>query len=310
MINRKNDMTSTTSLEQRIATARWFHAIDFGSFASSGRFRPGEPQNITLYGTMDLIRDIDLASADVLDIGAADGLVSFGALRLGAKRVVATDSVVRDGFLLAREALGLDVEYAPRLQVKDLVQTFGRGAFDLIVCCGVIYHMLNPASAFFECRKLVKEQGLVIFESAYDSHSDRAAIFINSEEGLSREPNTYSVPTRSGILGLMRLACFDVLAVRTLNGPPRITVLGQAVAPQMVRDRSDQTRRIHEIDLCDFEFQIKRHLPSPNESQISYRGDVAERLIDHQTYEPDFPFHPPWHRRSVGRTAWNTPDGN
>jgi 2-polyprenyl-3-methyl-5-hydroxy-6-metoxy-1,4-benzoquinol methylase len=303
-------MTFTTDLEQRVATSRWFHAIDFGDFASSGRFKPGDPQNVTLYGTMDLITDIDLADTEVLDIGAADGLVSFGAVRLGANRVVATDSVVREGFLLARHALGLDVEYAARLQVKDLVQTFGRGTFDLVVCCGVIYHMLNPASAFFECRKLLKEQGLVIFESVYDKRFDHAAIFINSEEELDPEPNTYSIPTRSAILGLMRLACFDILAVRTLIGPQRITVLGQAVAPEMVRDRTDQTRRIHEIDLCDFEFQIKRHLPSPHQSQISYRGDAAERSIDHRTYEPDFPFHPPRHRRSVGSTAWNTPDGN
>jgi 2-polyprenyl-3-methyl-5-hydroxy-6-metoxy-1,4-benzoquinol methylase len=303
-------MTVTTDLEARIAKSRWFHAIDFGDVASSGRFKPGEPQNVTLYGTMDLVANIDLTDAEVLDIGAADGLVSFGAVHLGAKRVVATDSGVREGFVLAREALGLDVEYAPQLQLKDLVQTFGRGSFDLIVCCGVIYHMLNPASAFFECRKLVKEQGLVIFESAYDKYSERAAIFINSEEGRYTEPNTYSIPTRSAILGLMRLACFDILAVRTLSGPPRITVLGRAVAPEMVRDRTDQTRRIHEIDLCDFDFQIKRHLPSPQESTISYRGDVAERTIDHLTYEPDFPFHPPRHRRSLGNTAWNTPDGN
>lgn len=296
--------------EERFANARWFHSIDFGSFASSGRFKPGEPQNVTLYGTMDLINDIDLTGTDVLDVGTVDGLVSFAAVHLGASRVVATDSVVREPFLLAREALALDVEYAPQLQIRDLVDTYGRGAFDLVICSGVIYHMLNPASAFFECRKLVKENGLVIFESIYDKDSDRAAVYLTSEEGSYTEPHTYSMPTRRAIVGLMRLACFDVLSVRTMPGLDRITVLGRAVAPELVRDRTDQTRRIHDVDFCDFEFQIKKFLPSPTTSQIAYRGETAEKAIDRSTYEPDFPLHPPRDRRTVGTTAWNTADRN
>lgn len=296
--------------EDQVAANRWFHSIDFGEFASSGRFRRGEPQNITLYGTMDLLGNIDLHGAAVLDVGAVDGLISFGAVQLGARRVVATDSVVRDGFLLARDVLGLDVEYVPRVQIRDLVERFGRGSFDLIVCCGVIYHMLNPASAFFECRKLLKEQGLLIVESAYESRSDRAAIFVNSEEELFVEPNTYSMPTRRAVAGLMRLACLDVLAVRTIAAPDRVTVLGRAVAPAEVGDRTALTRRIHDIDFCDFDFQIKRFLPSPATSTIRYSGPTDERAIDHHVYQPDFPFHPPRHRRTLGTTAWNTPDGN
>lgn len=296
--------------EDHFAATRWFHSIDFGEFASSGRFRPGDPQNVTLYGTMDLIHHIDLAGVDVLDIGAVDGLISFGAVQLGARRVVATDSVIRDGFLLARDALGLEVEYVPRVQIRDFVERFGRGSFDLIVCSGVIYHMLNPASAFFECRKLLKEHGLLIVESAYEKQSDRAAIFVNNEDELFAEPNTYSMPTRRAILGLMRLACLDVLAVRTIDGPDRITVLGRAVAPAQVKDRTTLTRRIHDLDFCDFEFQIKRFLPSPATSAIRYDGPTDERRIEHGTYEPDFPFHPPRTTRTVGSTAWNTPDGN
>jgi len=296
--------------ENEFAGTRWFHSIDFGEFASSGRFRPGEPQNITLYGTMDLINHIDLEGADVLDVGAVDGLISFGVSRLGARRVVATDSVVRDGFLLAREALGLDIEYTPQVQVRDLVGRFGRGSFDLIVCSGVLYHMLNPASAFFECRKLLKEHGLLIVESAYDKDCDRAAIFVNSEEESFVEPNTYSMPTRRAILGLMRLACLDVLTVRTIDGPDRITVLGRAVPPDDVGERTTLTRRIHEIDFCDFDFQIKAFLPSPAMSTITYDGPTGEHRIDHRDHVPNFPFHPSRHQRTVGTTAWNTPDGN
>jgi tRNA (mo5U34)-methyltransferase len=292
-----------SDLEQRVAGSRWFHAIDFGDFASSGRFPIGEPQNVTLYGVMDLLQGIDVRDRDVLDVGTVDGLTSFGLAHLGA-RVVATDSFFRDTFILARDALDVDVEYVPNLQLKDSVARFGRGAFDLIICAGVIYHMLNPASAFFVCRQLVRENGLVIFESAYEPRSNEAAIFVNSEAEIMHEQHTYSVPTKRAITGLMRLACFDVLAVRTMASPQRIAVLGRAVAPDQVVDRSKLTQRIHEIDFCDFEFRIRDHLPSPATSTITYTGGRDERALEPRSHIPNFPYHPPPERRAVGTTVF------
>jgi hypothetical protein len=72
--------------DERFASTRWFHAIDLGAFATSRRFPAGEPQNVTLYGATDLIQHIDLRGAAVLDIGTADGLISFGAVALGPER--------------------------------------------------------------------------------------------------------------------------------------------------------------------------------------------------------------------------------
>jgi tRNA (mo5U34)-methyltransferase len=295
--------------EDRVAGTRWFHSIDFGTFASSGRFQPGDPQNVTLFGAMDLIRHIDLRGADVLDIGTMDGLMAFATRLLGAHRVVATDSFSRDSFELARSALAIDVEYLPGVQLGQLAARLGRGTFDLVICAGVIYHMLNPASAFFECRKLLKENGLFVLESTYAPGESRAAIFVNSEEALSLEPHTYSIPTRTAVLGLMKLALFDVVAVRTLASPPRITVLGRAVSADAVRGRVPLTQRIHELDFCDFTFQIAKSWPSPNVSSIAFSGDQDESIIDPWRYNPDFPLHPPRGRRTVGSTVWNTQRG-
>lgn len=296
--------------EAAFAATRWFHSIDFGAFASSGRFQRGDPQNVTLFGTMDLIDGIDMSGADVLDIGTVDGLIAFGARALGAARVVATDSVRRPSFELAREALRLDLEYVPGAQISELVATFGRGAFDVVICAGVIYHMFNPVSAFFECRKLVKEHGLVIVESACTRRSDEAVIYVNSEDESFAEPQTYSMPTSRAVVGLMRLALFDVLAIRHLRNPDRITVLGRAVGPNEVGGRTALTQRIHEVDFCDFGYQIRRDWPSPTASTIAYAGARDERAIDQGQYRPTFPFHPPPDRRTVGTTAWSTPTGN
>ncbi|MGH8564008.1 MAG: hypothetical protein ACREXW_07905 [Gammaproteobacteria bacterium] len=62
----------------------WFHAIECDHFQTSGRFKRGTPQNYTLYGAFDLIRQMDLRSQACLDIGTADGLLAFGMKALGA----------------------------------------------------------------------------------------------------------------------------------------------------------------------------------------------------------------------------------
>ena len=69
---------------ERVQNMRWFHAIDFGGFGSSGRFPKGTPQNSTLYGTFEMLQAMDLRDATVLDLGTMDGIVAFGVKTLGA----------------------------------------------------------------------------------------------------------------------------------------------------------------------------------------------------------------------------------
>lgn len=290
--------------EQRCESMEWFHSIDFGTIVSRGRFPEGQPQNSTLYGAMGILANTELHGAAVLDVGTVDGLAGFGMVRLGARRVVATDSFERETFLAGRDHLALDIDYRPGLQVRDLVDALGAGSFDLVLCCGVIYHMLNPASAFFECRKLVKDGGLLIIESAYEKEFEQAVIFVNSEEEIYDEVHTYSVPTKRAVVGLMRLAGFDVLATRTLDDPDRLTVLGRAVPVNEVRARTALTKRIHDVDFCDFDFRLKDLKSSPTRSSARYSGPLGDARIDQHSFRSDFPFHPAPGARTVGRSAW------
>ena len=303
-------MVLSSDTENEFANHKWFHAIDFGDFASSGRFPPGHPQNITLYGFMDMIQHIDLRDADVLDIGAVDGLASFGMKKMGARRVAATDSVDHQTFRRAREVLGLDVEYFPRTQIKDFGDRFPKGSFDVILCAGVIYHMFNPVSAFLECRKIVKEGGYLLMETPYYAGEERACIFVNSETEMVNEVYTYSVPTEAAVCGLMKLAGFDVVAVRKIKGPDRITVLGRAAALSEIGDRTPLLKRIHEVDTCDYEFRYDRYLPSPVASRTAYTGPRDSVTIDYKSYRPVFPLHPPLEKRAVGTTRWTSRTGN
>jgi 2-polyprenyl-3-methyl-5-hydroxy-6-metoxy-1,4-benzoquinol methylase len=289
----------------------WFHAIDCGDFQTSGRFKPGAPQNATLYGAFDLIRQMDLRGRDCLDIGAADGLLSFGMKTLGAENVVATDTYQLRSFLLASTALGIGIDYRPKLQIKDLLAAFQPASFDLIACAGIIYHMLNPFSALLVCRQLVREGGHVLVETAYAPDNDSAAMIFNPVAEINPEQFTYWLPTRTALEGMMRMAGFEVVATRTIRDMPRITVLGRASAPEKIGGRSSLLKKMHDVDFCDHEFRFKQLFESPRAaSAITMQPVKAFEEIDPAKWTGTWPHHPRTLANPKGRTRWRSADGN
>ncbi|MGH8564324.1 MAG: class I SAM-dependent methyltransferase [Gammaproteobacteria bacterium] len=320
----------------------WFHAIDCGDFQTSGRFKPGTPQNCTLYGVFDLIRQMDLRGQNCLDIGTADGLLAFGMKTLGAETVIASDSYRPKSFDLACAAIGADIGYRPQLQIKDLLATFQPASFDLIACAGVIYHMLNPLSALLVGRQLVKEGGYLLVETAYAPgavclgsptkrwarsstiaakfaralaklapKNDSAAMVFNPVAEINAEMYTYWLPTRAALEGMMRLACFEVVATRTINRLARITVLGRAVKPAEISQRSALLQKMHDIDFCDHEFRLKE-LFTENRAVSSITMQPVEIYEDiyPDKWSGSYPHHPRTLPNPKGRSSWSTTDGN
>ena len=177
------------SVEQ-ISKRQWFHSIDFGDYASVWRFKPGTPQNITLYGTFEYLNFMDLSQANVLDLGTYDGIVAFGSHKLGAKSVTAADTFDHATFREARDLLGYqnDVRYVPKIQVRDLPERFAPKEFDLIICAGIFYHMLHPMQGFTDCRKVLGDEGILVMETPYDASRDDAVLVFNGVEHVVNEP--------------------------------------------------------------------------------------------------------------------------
>jgi 2-polyprenyl-3-methyl-5-hydroxy-6-metoxy-1,4-benzoquinol methylase len=317
----------------------WFHAIDCGDFQTSGRFEPGTPQNRTLYGVFDLIRQMDLRGQNCLDIGTADGLLAFGMKTLGAETVIASDTYRLKSFDLACAAIGAAIDYRPRLQIKDLLATFQPASFDLIACTGIIYHMLNPLSALLVGRQLVKEGGYFLVETAYAPgavwltkpwarsstvaakiaralaklalKNDSAAMVFNPVAQIDPEMYTYWLPTRAALEGMMRLASFEVVATRTINRLPRITVLGRAVKPAEVSQRSALLQKMHDIDFCDHEFRLKQlFAESRAASSITMQPVEIYEDVSPNKWSGSYPHHPRTLPNPKGRTRWSTADGN
>jgi 2-polyprenyl-3-methyl-5-hydroxy-6-metoxy-1,4-benzoquinol methylase len=305
------------SAYERVKCTKWFHSIDFGDFASLGRFKRGTPQNVTLYGAFDLIKQIDISGSTVLDIGTYDGISAFGMSALGAERVVACDTFSKPAFILARSLLGLEgkVEYVTGVQIGDLVSRFGFKTFDVIACAGVIYHMLFSMQAFVRNRQIIKDGGYLIMETPFDKSRNDSSLTFNGANPIVNEPYTYFVPTLAALVGMAQLSGFKVIASRTLKSPPRVTLLLQAVDRHTLIDAEDTYPMIVQMlkrDICDHEFQYKslEALPEVYSSATLKSAIAPMREIDMHGESVIWPYHPPKDRPVVGQTQFETEDGN
>jgi tRNA (mo5U34)-methyltransferase len=136
-----------TELQDAVNAISWYHKMSL----PGGIVTPGESD--TARGLPRLRLPERLDGLSVLDIGAWDGFYSFEAKRRGAARVLATDSYSwagsgwgsKAGFLLARQALGLDVE---DLDIDVMELSPERvGTFDVVLLLGVLYHLKDPITA-------------------------------------------------------------------------------------------------------------------------------------------------------------------
>ncbi len=136
----------------------------------------------------------DITGHRVLDIGCNAGYMSFAAKRLGAGSVLGLDSNLGAGIsfveqaTFCRDVLGLDVEFREQ-SFFDLVPD---QPFDLVLFCGVLYHLEDYATALDKLAALaVPTHGLIVLETAIepvtrtypgptDYHGDSSTFFVPS----------------------------------------------------------------------------------------------------------------------------------
>jgi len=114
---------------------------------------------------------VDLNRRSVIDVGTWNGYFAFEAKRAGARRVIATDSLVwrspifrgRETFEIARECLNLDVE------AKDIDPTEFPGDMepvDAVLFLGVFYHLIDPIAVLQKVASLAND--LLVIETHQD----------------------------------------------------------------------------------------------------------------------------------------------
>lgn len=162
---------STTRLafaRERIDAIHWYHEFDFPGGLTARSHSVDIEFHRTLWAFIERQLDsIDFAGKSVLDIGCWDGKWSFYAERRGATRVLASDDATQnwsrsEGLLLAKELFSSAIE--TRLDVSIYALDQLRETFDVILCLGVYYHLVDPFYAFAQIRHRCHENSVVIFE--------------------------------------------------------------------------------------------------------------------------------------------------
>jgi len=150
-------------LEKEVAKFQWMHCIDLGNNVIT----PGKWQrNPYIEQAFD---KIDFRGKKVLDIGTCNGIWSFEAEKRGASEVHSIDYLTHDdywctpAYKFAHNTLQSKAIYNPDISVYD-VETLGITDFDVIIFCGVYYHLKNPLLALSKLRKVLKTSGHCIIE--------------------------------------------------------------------------------------------------------------------------------------------------
>jgi tRNA (mo5U34)-methyltransferase len=212
------------ALRRRVNALPWYHQVDLGN----GIVTPGVHPSGSVLAHLALP---DLTGKSVLDVGAWDGFFSFAAERLGAARVLATDSYAwneidhgsKASFELAREVLGSKVEER-EIEVLDIApETVGR--FDVVLFLGVLYHMRHPLMALERVANVTRELLVVETVTRVGLGAGPAMAFYPDDRLAGDETNWWA-PNLSGLVEMLHAVGFSrVEAVHRPRGVERLQAL-------------------------------------------------------------------------------------
>lgn len=117
----------------------------------------------------------------VLEMGCGTGQLSL--YLAGADRSVVGADLARPSLELARDAAGRFGVHGVRFVETDLhTPGLQRGAFDVVICSGVLHHTPDPAASFAAVAQLVRPGGVVVI-GLYNAY---ARVPLRVRRGLAR----------------------------------------------------------------------------------------------------------------------------
>jgi tRNA (mo5U34)-methyltransferase len=165
----------------------------------------------------------DLTGKTVLEVGCNAGFFAIEMKKRGASRVVGIDIMphvlAQARFTSAR--LGQDIE----LQQTSVYELASLGAFDIVVCLGVLYHLKHPLYALEQistaCRSTLYFQSVVRgsvddFEPAADYDVSEREVFTRpefpklffTEQSVNGDSSNWWFATHSCLKAMLRVSGF------------------------------------------------------------------------------------------------------
>ncbi len=236
------------ALWQRIEPLNWVHRIDLGDGIVTPAKCDWQAQRKLITQAFDRT---DFRGKKVLDIGCWDGQWSFEAERRGARAVYATDYVcqrhsTQDAtFEVARAALGSKARYFPHISVFD-VEQLGVSDFDVVIFCGVYYHLRDPLRALARLRRVMKDGAVLIVEgdAIYNRHDVSAQFFYR--QWHNRDASNWWVPTIPCLRQWLESSFFDnVVEIRAETPEPAGMAAGAKRVLRRARPAPAAANRAH-----------------------------------------------------------------
>jgi tRNA (mo5U34)-methyltransferase len=194
----------------QLGTEGWFHSFEL----SDGTLVSGNKTLGVLRAEFDAVfAPLALDGQSVLDVGAWNGAFSFEAKRLGAARVLATDTYTWvhpffngfEKFLYVRKDSGLDIEYRvlDTHQIKqDIVENF-----DVVLFLGVFYHLEDPVTVISNIAEVATSWLVVETHLDLDDVPNPAMRYYPGAE-LADDPTNWWGPNQRCVEALLSTAGF------------------------------------------------------------------------------------------------------
>ena len=182
----------------------WWHQVDL----PDGRRTPGV-QDCDANTRVWLVKPRDFRDKDVLDIGSWDGGYCFLYEKWGAKYVLATDSVVwdeigSDGIDYCLLHLGSKVE---KMYCKTFdISPENVGMYDVVMFCGVFYHLRNPLISTDRAISVVNPGGMLCLETHIneaDNNPDIPQMVYYPSTELNDDPTNWVGPNNAMMYSLL-----------------------------------------------------------------------------------------------------------
>lgn len=243
-------MSTKQHLLEEVVHHEWLYSVDLGGGrVTPGRFGPPNPQ------IKEVFDQVDFRGRSVLDVGCFEGQWSFEAEKRGAAAVVATDYLVGDPraqltatgikelptFRLAHAILGSRVEYHPDVSVYD-VGRLGRRDFDVVVFCGVYYHLKHPLLALSRLREVIREGGALIVEGPVISGSREPYARFFYRDVLAGDRSNWWVPTLPCLLEWVECSYFEVVSLSEPTAPETRSVAAEGTGRRPSRRKEKVAR--------------------------------------------------------------------
>jgi len=196
-----------------VASMPWVHSIDLGH----GIVTPGVwgPPRAVIRRAFD---SIDFRGKKVLDVGCWDGGWSFEAERRGAAEVLSTDYLCQrhstdvPTFEFAHRVLNSRVQYRGDVSVYEVDQ-LGIRDFDVVLFCGLYYHLRHPLLALAKLRQVMKHGAVIVVEGDALYGPRRAYANFYYRQLHMRDRSNWCVPTIPCLLEWIESSFFDGLVV-------------------------------------------------------------------------------------------------